>query len=631
MDFSFVANKIMNPKDTMAVTKNNQGGASKIKKMTKKDYQNNYLIETAWEVCNQVGGIYTVIQSKVPSTVKKWNENYLLLGPYFSDQAATIFEHATDYNDPIGQAVQEMNANGFSVYYGTWMVAGRPKVVLFDPNSVMDQISKFKYKFWENHNITLPSNDSLMDQVVSFGTQVSEFLRIFSSNPERKKGIIAHFHEWMAGTPIPEIRRQNLDMKVIFTTHATILGRYLAMNDPEFYNHLPFYNWRKEAGHFNIYATVAVERAAAHGCHIFSTVSEITAKECKYLLGRDPEVVLPNGLSIDRFEALHEFQNLHKVYKKKISDFVMGHFFQNYSFDLDKTLYFFTSGRFEYYNKGYDVTLEALARLNWKMKQENIDMTIVMFLITRNPYRSINSNVLESRAMLDEIQRNCDDIQESLADNLFHHMVSNHTDNRLPNLNALVDDYKAIRLRKNIRVWRKNNMPPIVTHDLNNEDKDPIMNFLKTSKMLNFKEDKVKIVYHPDFVSSSNPLFRMEYYQFVRGCHMGIFPSYYEPWGYTPLECAASGIPSITSDLSGFGAYVKSHVEDSESQGISVIDRNNKSMSDAAEEMANKMLEFVKLNRRDRIMMRNRTEASSVMFGWRNLGKFYDHAYKSVL
>ncbi len=597
--------------------------------MTTNDYVNNQLIEIAWEVCNQVGGIYTVIQSKVPSTVQKWGNNYLLLGPYFSNQASTMFELATDYSDPIGQVVKKMNESGYSVYYGTWLIAGHPKVVLFDPNAVMNRIGEFKYSFWEHHNISLP-NDNLLDQVVAFGAQVTEFIRLYSKKLKDKKNIITHFHEWMAGTPIPELRKHKLDLKIIFTTHATLLGRYLAMNDPEFYDHLEQYDWEKEATHFNIYASVAIERAAAHGAHMFSTVSEITAKECRYLLGRSPEMILPNGLSIARFEALHELQILHKEFKKNISQFVTGHFFQNYSFDLNKTLYFFTSGRYEYHNKGYDLTLEALARLNWKMKQHNVDATVVMFIVTKSPFKSINSNVLESRAMLDEIGRTCEELNESLSEKLFTYMVNNMS-SRLPNLNTLLDDYNAIKLRKNIRVWRKNIMPPIVTHDLEDEEKDSIMNFLKTAGLLNYKEDKVKVVYHPDFVSSSNPLFRMEYYQFVRGCHLGLFPSYYEPWGYTPLECAASGIPSITSDLSGFGDYVKNNIKDSEKNGITVLKRSEKSYDEIAETMANKMFEFVKMNRRERINLRNRTEHASVRFGWRNLGKYYDHAYKNLI
>lgn len=606
-------------------------GAERLYKLSDSDCKENILIECAWEVCNQVGGIYTVIQSKIPSTSEKWGDNYFLLGPYFANQASTMFESIKDYNDPIGNTVRQMNEAGFDVYYGRWLVKGRPKVVLFNPDSVMHKIGEYKYLLWEHHGISFQNSDYLMDQIVSLGMQITTFLKLYSGIKTAQQKIIVHFHEWMAGVPIPELRRENIPLKLIFTTHATLLGRYLAMNDPNFYDNLTIYDWIKEATHFNILANVSIERAAAHGSHIFSTVSHITGNECEYLLGRKPDVILPNGLSIARFEALHEFQNMHKDFKDKINEFVMGHFFQSYSFDLDKTLYFFTSGRFEYYNKGYDVTLEALARLNWMLKEQNIDVTIVTFLITRNPFRSINSNVLESRALLEEIRRNCEVIQNEISRKYFYQVASKRDVLPISSMDKMVEEHQTLRLRRTVKTWSKNNMPAVITHDLVDEAHDPIMNYLKSSGLLNFKEDKVKVVYHPDFISSTNPLFRMEYYDFIRGCHMGIFPSYYEPWGYTPLECCASGIPSITSDLSGFGSFVKANVQDSESKGIYVLNRKNKSMDIAATDLANRLLQFIKQSRRERIMQRNRTEASSVMFGWRELRKYYDHAYKLAL
>jgi glycogen(starch) synthase len=435
----------------------------------------------------------------------------------------------------------------------------------------------------------------------------------------------------MAGTPIPELRRNNLPVKIVFTTHATLLGRYLAMNDPWFYEHLKSYNWAKEAKGFNVETIASIERAAAHGAHVFSTVSEITAQECKVLLGREPEVILPNALNVGRFEALHEFQNLHRLYKERINEFVMSHFFQSYSFDLNKTLFFFTSGRFEYKNKGYDMVLEALARLNWKMKQANSDLTVVTFFITRNPFHSINSDVLRSKAMLEEIKRNCEQLQDSIAQKLFYQVASEKSGFVLPDLSSMLDDTDVLRLRNNLQSWRSKRLPPVITHNLIDEQNDPIMNFLKTSNLLNNPDDRVKVVYHPDFISTSNPLFHMEYYQFIRGCHLGIFPSYYEPWGYTPMECIASGIPSITSDLSGFGSFVKQSIEDFEKVGIYVLQRKNKTFDAAAEDLSNMLFDFIKLNRRQRIGQRNKVEASSEQFDWRRLGKYYDKAYGLAL
>lgn len=599
-----------------------------IKKITSDEMSGTYLFEVAWEVCNQVGGIFTVIQSKVKSVLEKWKkENYILLGPYIEKNAATNFDPVNDPSDPVFKVVEEMNSLGYKVYYGQWLISGRPKVVLFDPFAIYSKLAEIKYFLWEHHKISTPPHDDLTDQVASFGHQVYLFFKLFSVKNTRNRRIIAHFHEWMAGTPIPEIRRDKLPIKIVFTTHATLLGRYLAMNDPHFYDSLPNYNWHYEASHFQVMHIVEIERAAAHGAHVFTTVSEMTVPECIVFLGRKPDVVLPNGLNISRFEALHEFQNLHRFYKEKINEFVMGHFFQSYSFNLDKTVYFFTSGRFEYNNKGYDLTLEALNRLNRKMKQSRVDMTVVTFIITRNPYHSINADVLQTKALQEEILRDCENIQENLAQKLFYAITSNEKGFVMPDLNHLIDDYQVLTLRTNFQSWRTKRLPAVVTHNLVNEQGDPVMNYLKYNGMLNFPHDKVKVVYHPDFVATSNPLFRMEYYQFIRGCHMGIFPSYYEPWGYTPLECIASGIPSVTSDLAGFGSFVESTIPESDKSGIYVLKRKNKSFHEAAENLANILFDFVRMSRRERIMQRNRVEASSVLFDWGKLGKFYDKAY----
>ncbi len=591
--------------------------------------ENTFLFETAWEVCNQVGGIYTVIRSKIPSVIKKWGkENYCLIGPYFEDQAAAHFDPATDFSTPIGKAVLQMQERGFDVHYGNWIVSGRPNVVLFNPYSVFDKLGEIRHNLWENYNISVPENDELLDKVAAFGYQVLEFFHYLCYIGFCNASTIAHFHEWMAGLPIPGIRKNNLGIKTVFTTHATLLGRYLAMNDPQFYDHLPFYNWEEEANRFNVKPIVEIERASAHGAHVFTTVSKVTAEECTHLLGRTPDLLLPNGLNIERFEALHEVQNQHVKVKEQIHNFVMGHFFQSYSFDLDKTLYFFTSGRYEYQNKGYDLTLEALARLNYKMEQADIDMTIVTFFITRQPFYSFNPEVLQSKAQIEDIRDVCEEIKEQVGRRLYTQITSSEGDYKFPDLSEMVDDYLKLKLRRNVQSWKTHKLPKIVTHTLKDDKKDDILNFLRVANMVNNRHDKVKIVYHPDFISTSNPLFKMDYTQFVRGCHLGIFPSMYEPWGYTPLECLASGLPSVTSDMAGFGDYVVNEIDDYEEKGMYIIKRRGRDFHQTAEDLANIMFEFVQISRRDRIALRNKCEEESLHFDWSNLGHYYDEAYK---
>ncbi|HXA00618.1 MAG TPA: glycosyltransferase, partial [Cytophagaceae bacterium] len=310
--------------------------------------------------------------------------------------------------------------------------------------------------------------------------------------------------------------------------------------------------------------------------------------------------------------------------------FVMGHFFHSYSFDLDKTIYLFTSGRYEYKNKGFDITLEALARLNWRMRQENIDTTVVMFFITKQPFQSMNPKVLQSRAVMEEIRQTCDAIEKQVGERLFYAAASS-SENKIPALNDFIDDYWKLRLRRTIQSWKSNELPIVVTHNLYHDDKDEILNFLRTANLVNNWYDKVKVVYHPDFISPTNPLFGMEYGQFVRGCHLGVFPSYYEPWGYTPLECLASGVPAVTSDLSGFGDYVIKNIPEQEEKGIYVVTRRDRSFDDAANQLTNQLFSFVKMNRRDRITQRNRVESASELFDWKKLGTYYDKAYNIAI
>jgi len=590
------------------------------------DTDNVLLTEVAWEVCNQVGGIYTVIRSKVPSMMERWGDSYCLLGPYFHNQAQAEFEPTDDYSGPYGQAVLKMRNMGFEVHYGHWLVTGKPLVVLLNPFSVYDRLGDIKYALWANHHIPTPGGDDLLNQIEAFGYQAKIFLQQLVEPDNTDKSVIAHFHEWMVGTAIPDLRRERTNLRIVFTTHATLLGRYLAMNDPAFYDHLTYVDWLKEAVHFNIETAVRIERAAAHGAHIFSTVSEVTARECIFLLERIPDVILPNGLNIQRFAARHEFQNLHQRYKDKIHQFVMAHFFQSYPFDLDQTLYFFTSGRYEYRNKGFDVTLEALARLNHRMQEAGIKKTVVMFFITKQPYHSVNPAVLQSRVMMEEIRETCKAIEKEIGRKLFYTAASSN-DFKLPSLRDFVDDYWQLRYRRTLQSWKTHHLPPVVTHNLVNDQSDDILHFLRTSNMINNAHDRVKIVYHPDFVSVTNPLFAMDYGQFVRGCHLGVFPSYYEPWGYTPLECIARGVPAVTSDLSGFGDYVENKMSGKIEKGIIVVKRRNRSFDDAANQLADALFEYVQYKQRDRIALRNQVESCSEEFDWKNLTRYYTKAY----
>jgi glycogen(starch) synthase len=585
------------------------------------------IAEVSWEVCNQVGGIYTVIRSKAPAMVKHANGPYCMVGPYVNKNIQAELEPLDDSQDVFGQAAAILRKKGFDVLYAEWLVTGKPRVVLLNPNAVQDKsLSVVKYLLWKNHGISTPPDNALINQVILFGYLVKLFFDELVKLVDPEHPIIAHFHEWMAGLPILDIKKERMPIKTIFTTHATQLGRHLAINSPLFYAHLPFFKWEEEAKRFGIETEAKIEVSCAQQADVLSTVSEVTARECRHLLHRKPEVVVPNGLNIERFEALHEFQNQHVMNKEEIHRFVMAHFFQSYSFDLDKTLYFFTSGRYEYKNKGFDLTIEALQRLNARLKKEKSDITVVMFFVTRRDFSNIRPEVLQSKAMMQEIFQTTAAIQQQVGKRLFYQSTV-QDDNHLPDLNTFVDEYWKLRYRRTLQAWKTKKNPLVVTHRLINEDQDEVLQALQAKKLLNNADDPVKVVYHPDFINVSSPLFGMDYNQFVRGCHLGIFPSYYEPWGYTPLECMASGIPSVTSDLSGFGDYILHHIEEPEKYGLFVIERGKRTFDWSAGQLTDVMYGFLMQSMRERIMQRNNVENNSSIFDWTNLIKHYKEAY----
>ncbi len=588
---------------------------------------NELLIEVAWEVCNQVGGIYTVIRSKAPAMIQNHGTNFCLIGPYLNKNIQAELEPLDDAADVFGQAAAVLKKKGYDVIYAEWLVTGKPRVVLLNPNVIEAKLlNVVKYLLWKNHAISFPADVALINQVVAFAYLTKLFLDELVKLTTDKK-IIAHFHEWMAGLPILDIKKERMSVKTVFTTHATQLGRHLAINSPLFYAHLPFFDRQEEAKRFGVETEEAIEYACAQKSDVFTTVSDVTARECKHLLKRTPEAILPNGLNIQRFEVSHEFQNLHSIYKEQIHRFVMGHFFQSYSFNLDKTIYLFTSGRYEFKNKGFDLTLEALIHLNEQLKRDQVDVTVVMFFVTKRDYKFIKPEVLQSRAMMEEIRQTCEAIEGQISKRLFYASTTSQ-DSRLPELNDFVDEYWKLRYRRTVQSWRSNKLPPIVTHELVDEENDEILNFITRRNLLNKADDKVKVVYHPDFINSTSPLFGMDYNQFVRGCHLGVFPSYYEPWGYTPLECMANGVPSVTSDLSGFGDYLLKKFPDHEKHGMYVVERGKRTYDWSAKQLAGFLYQFLTQDRKDRITQRNDVESYSSSFDWANLITHYEEAYQ---
>ena len=443
--------------------------------------------------------------------------------------------------------------------------------------------------------------------------------------------MVAQFHEWLAGVALPLCKKRQIDCTTIFTTHATLLGRYLCAGSVDFYNNLQYFDVDSEAGKRGIYHRYCIERAATHACDVFTTVSHITAFESEHLLKRKPDGVLPNGLNVKKFSAVHEFQNLHSVQKEKIHEFVRGHFYGHLDFDLENTLYIFTAGRYEYRNKGVDMFIESLARLNHRLKTSGSKTTVIAFMIMPAQTASLSVDSLKGQAVTKALADTVGNIERGIGHRLFERSVHWKEGDPMPDEKELITPADRVLLRRRLFAMKRQNLPAIVTHNMVNDAEDPVLNQLRRVQLYNQSSDRVKVIFHPEFVNSSNPVLSIDYDDFVRGTHLGVFASYYEPWGYTPAECTVMGVPSITTNLSGFGCYMEELIENSSDYGIYIVDRRTKGVDESVNQLTDFMFDFAAKSRRQRINQRNRTERLSDLLDWKRMGMEYVKARQLAL
>lgn len=613
-----------------------------------RDIQDHLLFEVATEVANRVGGIYSVLKSKAPITCAQYKHNYTLIGP-LNPQTYQVEVEELDWRNPetfekgathtaeIGTALETMSNRGVRFVYGRWLIEGAPRVILFELDSVRGYLNEWKTDLWDLAGIPSPDSDYETSDAILLGYTVAWFLGELA-HLDQRHAIIAHFHEWLAGVALPLCRKRRIDIVTIFTTHATLLGRYLCAGNVDFYNNLDKFDVDAEAGKRGIYHRYCIERAAAHTADVFTTVSQITAYESEFLLKRKPDGILPNGLNVVKFQAVHEFQNLHALKKEKINEFIRGHFHGHYDFNLDNTLYFFIAGRYEFRNKGADMFIEALARLNYRLKMSNSNMTVVAFVIMPAKNKSYTVEALKGQAVVKSLENTVKDVTSLIGKRIFEHAMRypHGTQSEIPtSLDQLLKPSDKVLLKKRVYALRRpdGSLPPVVTHNMVDDANDPVLNQIRRVKLFNNPSDRVKIIFHPEFLNANNPILNLDYDEFVRGCHLGVFPSYYEPWGYTPAECTVMGIPSITTNLSGFGAYMEDLIEQNQAKdyGIYIVDRRFKNADESVEQLVDYMEEFVNKTRRQRINQRNRTERLSDLLDWRRMGLEYVKARQLAL
>jgi len=302
-------------------------------------------------------------------------------------------------------------------------------------------------------------------------------------------------------------------------------------------------------------------------------------------------------------------------------------------------LYFFIAGRYEYKNKGADMFIEALARLNYRLKVSGSKKTVVAFIVMPAKNNSFTVEALKGQAEVRALENTVHEVTTSIGKRIFDHAIRyphNGLTTELPtDLGELLKSSDKVMLKRRILALRRpeGQLPPIVTHNMVDDANDLILNKIRQVQLFNSPSDRVKMIFHPEFLNANNPILGLDYDEFVRGCHLGVFPSYYEPWGYTPAECTVMGVPSITTNVSGFGSYMEDLIETNQAKdyGIYIVDRRFKAPDESVEQLVDYMEEFVKKTRRQRINQRNRTERLSDLLDWKRMGLEYVKARQLAL
>jgi len=588
--------------------------------------QADYLFEVSWEICNKVGGIYTVVKSKAAEIMKYYKENYFAIGPFFPEKVAGEFQEKVP-PDKLKHVFEKLRKEGIKCHYGNWLIKGEPNTILVDFSGFASKKDEIKTSLWQNFKI-----DSLNTQYFDFdepiiwsyavGKLIEEIKNVFQD-----KKIVAQFHEWLAGAGLLYLKQNKVKIGTVFTTHATILGRTMSFANEDLYETFDKINPEKKAYEYGIQAKYLIEKQSAINANVFTTVSEITGLEAEHLLGKKPDILLPNGLDLKKFPTFEEASIKHRLYKERIKEFLMYYFSPYYSFDFDNTLLYFLCGRYEFRAKGIDIFVKALAKLNEKLKKNNSKKTVVAFFWVPGNIRSIKTELLESRAFFDDIKDGIDDNINQIRNKIIYSIVSKKS---ITEKNIFEEDFMHENKKKVLKLMKKGN-PALATHDLHDEQNDPIIKAFNEAGLLNKKEDRVKVVFYPIYLTGADGLLDLSYYECMQGAHLGVFPSYYEPWGYTPLEAAALGVSSVTTDLAGFGRYVNEKSVQSKTPGIFVLKRLGKKDDEVVKELTNSFYYFSSLSKQERIKNKMEAQRLSSLADWDVLIKNYIEAHNLAI
>ncbi len=582
-----------------------------------------YLFESSWETCNKVGGIYTVIKSKAALMTAAY-PNYFLIGPYFEDHARMELEK----KEPpqfMKRAFDRIAAQGIVCHFGTWQVKGEPNAILIDSRALLSQKDAIKTTLWEHYRVESLFSHWDFEEPMIWSWAVGMLLEAVVAELPGEK-VVAHFHEWLAGIACLYTDLKRLPIATVFTTHATMLGRALCGSGRDLYAELDTLNPYEEAKRVGVMDKFTTERACAHTAKAFTTVSEITGMEAEKILGKKPDVLVLNGLDLSKFPTFEEASIRHIANRDRMREFLTYYFFPYYHFDLDHNLIFSLFGRYEFRNKGIDLFIKALGELNRMLRDHAAERTVTAFFFVPAGISSVNTEVLTNkifyRHIKDYVMRNADQIDRMIISNLV-------SDKPLANEDLFSKEFLSNN-KKHIMMFHRKGLPPLSTHNLTEGNSDQIISAFRREGLLNRAEDPVKVVFYPVYLNGVDGLLDMDYYNVISGSHLGVFPSYYEPWGYTPLESAALGVPAVTTDLAGFGRFIQKDPRVNHA-GLFVLQRYEHDDAEVAGKFATLLFNFARLSRPERAKHKIEAMQLSELADWKELVYNYYEAHNLAL
>ncbi len=538
-----------------------------------------FVFEASWEVCNKVGGIYTVLSTRAKTLQVDMPDRVVFIGPdFWRGKENPLFEEDTNMWQ---KWVKKAKTEGVSVRVGRWNIPGRPCVILVDFDSYYVAKDQIYGEIWTDFGVDSLHAYGDYDEASMFsyaaGRVVESYYNFYLR--DSKERVVYQAHEWMTGLGALYVKKHVPAIATIFTTHATSIGRSIAGNNKPLYDYLYAYNGNQMASELNMESKHSIERQTAHNVDCFTTVSDVTAKECEELLDRRVDAVLMNGFESDFVPTGIAFNNKRKKARQRLLQVANALMGTNYG---DDTIIVATSGRYEFKNKGIDVFLEAMHRLDW---QQELNRPVIAFV-------EVPAWVAGPRQ----------DLQERLA--------SGKTfDSPLP--------------------------MPFITHNLNDIQNDNVINTLRWFDKSNRQEEKVKIIFVPCYLDGKDGIFDMSYYDVLIGNDLSIYASYYEPWGYTPLESVAFHVPCITTSLSGFGMWANKIKGEGQlstlKDGVEVIPRTDYNYNEVADGIVRSMLEYAAWNKNAvNAARRNAAELSEKAL-WKHFIQQYYDAYDVAL